>query len=334
MKKKIGLVIQGPLLSIGRAGNNLHQSPEQLLKTGGVIQYDCRENISRIIREYGHLFDEIVVSTWDNEVSPSDGWVGAKLISVPDPGGVKQVGHYKDNNKVRQFLSTLNGVKELEKHGIEYAVKTRTDTYLDFEKLVESFSAGIEANPNHQSIYATVVHAPTFMLHDLYFASTTKAMKEFCEAILDFDKFEFVYSVHRDMVLKHAYVMYKDVIDVPDYAYFPFSPPSGVSASTRKIFDYMFENVFFSLDPDVFWSTLWRGAHYEKAHVAGLVDAKKRRWKYNIPLLISTDWDRYFHFRMQMSGQPISVGDKFVIKIGKWGWDLWNFTRSMVRKAL
>src|SRR3989344_3877342 len=139
MNKKIGLVIQGALLSVGRTGNKLHQTPEQLKKEGGVIEYDCRENIQKIIDDFGHLFDEIVVSVFDNQLKDGDGWRGAKIVSAADPGGIKQEGHYKDNNKYRQFLSTLNGLKELEKSGVQYAVKTRTDIYLDLEKLVHSF---------------------------------------------------------------------------------------------------------------------------------------------------------------------------------------------------
>lgn len=331
--KKIGLVIQGPLLSIGRAGNNLHASPDQLRKEGGVLQYDCRENIAKLIKDFGFLFDKAVVSTWDNEVKEGDGWEGATLVSAPDPGGIKQEGHYKDNNKHRQFVSTLNGLLELEKEGIEYAVKVRTDQYMDIEGLLASFFAEMEKRgDNSRAIGATVVYPPTFLLHDLYFASTLKAMKEFCEAVIAYNKFEFISSVHREMVLKYAYVHYRESIGVPDSAYFPFSPPGGVSVSTRKIFDYMFANVFYSLDPAVFYSTLWRGAHYERDHVASLVEGKAGgKGKRNIPALIATDWKRYYHFRKEILGVPISFTDRARAVVGQWGWDLWNLLRKVVR---
>jgi len=332
MKKKIGLVIQGPLLSIGRAGNKLHESPEKLLREGGLVHYDCRPNIERLITDFGSLFDEIVVSTWDNELKPGDGWQGVKLISVPDPGGIKQPNSYKDNNKHRQFISTLNGLNELEKNGIDYAVKMRTDMYLDLKKLTESFFAGIESNKKPNIIYATVIHRPTFLLHDIYFAAHLRALKEFCEAILAYDKFEFMPSVHREIVLKPAHVLYKGAINVPDWAYFPMWPPDGISAATRKIFEYMFDNVFFALDPEVFRSTLWRGVYYDEDHVSGLVEVKDSRpRKYNLPGLVCTDWERYFHFRLQISGKKITFVAKIIIKIGKLGWKLWNLIRKVVR---
>jgi hypothetical protein len=327
MKRKIGLVIQGALTSVGRTGDKLHQRPDQLKKEGGVVEYDCRENIQKIIDNFGHLFDEIVVSVFDNQLREGDGWRGARIVSAPDPGGIKQAGHYKDSNKKRQFLSTLNGINALEKSGIEYVVKTRTDTYLDFEKLLESFFAG-----NTEKIGATVVHPRNFLLHDLYFVAKFDKLKKFSQAILAYDGFEFIPSVHRDMILKHAHAEYKGKIGVPEWAYFPNFPPDGVSDETRKIFNYMFENIYFSLDPEVWKSTLWRGTYFAPDHFTSLLGPENQKQrKYDLPALITTDWARYFHFRQEISGERISWLDKVIIKIGQLGWDLWNLARRMVR---
>lgn len=326
MQKKIGLVIQGPLISIGRTGDKMRQSAERLQKEGGVIHYDCRENINRIIREFGHLFDEIVISTWDNEVKPEDRFIGAKLVSQPDPGGIKQAGHYKDNNKFRQFLSTHLGLVELEKGNIEYAVKTRTDIYLDFEKLINSFFSN-----DTEKLGATVVHPKTFLLHDLYFMARLPLLKKFCEAILSYDRFEFIPSVHREMILKHAYVEYRNKIGAKEWAYFPIYPPVGVNVETRKVFDYMFKHVYFNLDPEVFKKTLWRGTSYPQDHVASLINGTPSTRRINLPGLITTDWKRYYRFLKEVSGRDTTPIDQLVIMIGEWGWALWNLIRKVVR---
>lgn len=325
MSKKIGLVIQGPLISIGRTGDKMRQSVEQLQKEGGVIHYDCRDNINRIISEFGHLFDSIVISTWQNEIKEGEHFPSATLIAAPDPGGIEQKGHYKDNNKYRQFVSTLNGLNELEKRGVDYAVKTRTDIYLDFDKLLKSFFAG-----DTEKIGATVMHPKTFLLHDLYFVAKFKKLKDFCEAILAYDKFEFIPSVHREIILKPAYALYRGKIGVPEWAYFPVYPPLGVAAKTRKVFDYMFEHVYFNLDPQIFAETLWRGTLFPSDHIAGLTKGVSSGG-YSIPALIATDWERYFHFRHDVYGVPISLGDRMMMKVGKWGWELWNLLRKWVR---
>jgi len=334
MKKKIGLVIQGPLISKGRTGDKMHQTPEQLRAEGGLVEYDCRSNINRIIKEFGHLFDYIVISTEFNHLREGDVFPGAEIVLGSDPGGIKQEGHYKDNNKFRQFLSTHRGLVELEKRGIEIVVKTRTDIYLDFNKLIESYFIQINDKKNKKAIGATVVHPATFLLHDLYFISSLTALKEFCESILGFDRFEFIPSVHREMILKHAYKEYKEKINVPDWAYFPISPPNGINAKTRAIFDYMFENVYFDLDPKIFENTLWRGTYFEREHVTFLTQSKTARRVYNIPAFLSIDWDRYFYFKLQTEGREITFLDKAKVKIGRLGWNIWNLIRKLGRKVL
>ncbi len=327
--KKIGLVIQGPLLSIGRTGNKLHETPGQIIKDG-LVYYDCRPNIERLIKEFGHLFSRIVVSTWDNEVKEGDGWEGATLIHVPDPGGIKQKNHYKDNNKFRQFLSTLNGLIELEKEGVDYAVKIRTDIYLDLRGLLDSFLADLAEHPNHRAVYATVTNPATYLLHDLYFAAELRVLKDFCEAILGFDRFEFIASVHREMILKHAYMFYKAEIGVPDWAYFPVAPPAGVCRETREVFDFMFQNVYRALRPEIFRQTLWRGTHFGADHFEMIYGGQKAR-AYDLSSLIAIDWMRYYHFREQISEKKILPVDRFKAKIGRWGWDAWEAFKLVIR---
>src|SRR3989344_1568605 len=330
MNKKVGLVIQGALMSVGRTGDKLHQSPEQLKKEGGVIHYDCRENIQKIIDNYGHLFDKVVVSVFDNQLKEGDNWRGAVIVSAPDPGGIKQVGHYKDNNKQRQFISTLNGILELEKSGIEYVVKTRTDIYLDLASLVESFFKN-----DTNKIGATIVYPDNFLLHDLYFVARLENLKKFCEAIMAYGNFEFISSVHREIVLKPAYFLYREAIKVPDWAYFPNFPPDGVSAVTRRVFNYIFENHFFSLPPEIWRGTLWRGTRFAKDHFSNLLGSRSHKLgKYNLPSLITTDWKRYFQFRKEVYGKGISTIDNIKIHLGKLGWDIWNLTRKMIRYFL
>ncbi len=137
------------------------------------------------------------------------------------------------------------------------------------------------------------------------------------------------------MILKHAYKEYKDKINVPDWAYFPISPANGINVKTREIFDYMFKNVYFSLDSDLFKKTLWRGTYFDAKHVSYLTDEKtKERKGYNIPSFVSIDWDRYFQFRLQTEGIKPSFFDRALVKVGRWGWDIWNQIRKVGRKLI
>ena len=64
---KVALLIQGPLKSIGRSGKtssvDLHK-----IQSSDVIAYDCRKLISELINKYGYLFEQIILSTWNDEI--------------------------------------------------------------------------------------------------------------------------------------------------------------------------------------------------------------------------------------------------------------------------
>lgn len=222
----------------------------------------------------------------------------------------------------------------MEEKGIEFVIKTRTDTYLNFEDLINSFFREYDKRGDRRIIGTTVSHLPTFLIHDLYFMSETKVLRDFCEAILSFDRFEFIESVHREMILKHAYRDYRREIGVPDWAYFPFYPPTGVCSETRRIFQYMIENIYFSLDSQLFYYTLWRGEYYEKGHIDNLVKPKERIRKYNLPALITTDWRRYYNFREQVYEEKIPATAIIKIGLGEYGWYGWNLVRKVVRYFL
>jgi len=351
--KKIALVIQGPLLSIGKGGHNAHISQNKLKKSD-LVCYDCRENIKKLINDFGSLFDLIVISTWDNQIKASDQWpAGVKIVAKPDPGGIERPGLYKERNKYRMFTGIKNALDEIDKINkkIDYVVRIRTDQYLDLWELIKSFFRGLNnTNKNcyrNELIFVPLFRPVDFTVADFYFASTLQAMKKFCNAILSYDNFEFFPNVHREIILKHAYVLYKKKINVPDWAYFPRLPQRGASRKTKRIFRFMFENIYFSLSPETFRSIIFRGSPFTEKYLSSrlrrkdLQSQKERNVykkinqffllkKYNVPALASIDWERYFTFCQKFKGIELSWRNKLVIKAGKVGWDLWLLFRRIV----
>lgn len=338
-KKRFGLIIQGPLTSFGRGGDKAHL-PTQDFGEDGLVRMDCRENIRRIVENFGGLFDVIVISTWDGEVKPGDGWPGAIVSTCPDPGGIKSKSGglytYKDNNKYRQFVSTYNGITEIEKQAeVDYVIKIRSDQYVDLQKMINTFLQMIDKEEcPEQLVFAPYLQPATFLLHDFYFAASFRALKAFCEAILSFDRFEFIDSVHREMVLKHAYVCYRDRIGVPNWAYFPHSPANGVSAPTRRIFSFMFKNVYRSLGEDVLRSVLWRESFFSEEYLASRLHPREfSSRRMNLPSLACIDWRRYYAFLKQTEGRPIGWKEKSVIRGGMLSWNGWQKLRRIVQRV-
>lgn len=326
-------------MSFGRGGDKAHIRLKELGEDG-LVRFDCRQNIQKIIDDFGALFNTIVVSTWDNEVLENDGWRGVHLVAKPDPGGLKREGTvqyaYKHNNKFRQFVGIQNGLLALEEiANVEYVVKIRTDQYVDLKQLIESFLQDVESSKlNKKKVYAPVVHPATFLLHDHYFAATPRTMRDFCEAVLAFDMFEFIDSVHREMVLKHAFVNYREDIGVPAWAYFPISPANGVSAPTKEIFRYMFSHAFASLSPGVLESASWRGSKFSDEYVESKLIAQRRTPKhYSIPSLISIDWKRYFSFLKRENNENIALSERIIANTGMVCWKFWQLIRRLVGYA-
>ena len=64
---KVALLIQGPLKSVGRSGKT-ESADLSKIKDTDVISYDCRKLISLLVKKYAYLFDQIILSTWDDEI--------------------------------------------------------------------------------------------------------------------------------------------------------------------------------------------------------------------------------------------------------------------------
>ena len=54
--KKVGLIIQGPLISFGKSGRTATRQPflsSEGIEEDGLVRYDCRSNIQKIINDFG-----------------------------------------------------------------------------------------------------------------------------------------------------------------------------------------------------------------------------------------------------------------------------------------
>ena len=258
--KKIGLIIQGPLVSIGKTGQKLN-TPLKNFKKEDLTKFDCRQNIKRVITDFKKLFDVVVISTWDNELKPNDHWSGAELISAPDPGG-RGYGSNKANNLYRQFIGIRNGLIKMRRIAdIDYVVRIRTDQYLDLQELLNSFYRHLNRKNYYSEIICVPSHElPFHQLMDFYFASEPQALERFCDAVLAYNKYEFSKNIHYEMVLKPAFILYRNIIGMPDWAYFPKNYPSdGLGATTKEIFYFMLNKVFAPLSFAIIKSIIWRG---------------------------------------------------------------------------
>lgn len=336
---RFGLVIQGPLLSVGEKTGRTAHIPRG--KHSGMISYDCRDNIRALVKDFGHLFDLVVISTWENEVRPGDSWPGAFLLASDDGQLPKKErnnyrGQKVPDNRFRQMFSMLVGTEYLQANSnVDIVVKVRTDQYLNLAELLNS----IERFQNFPAYTKEVIFVPNLMtafvpvttvearwaIGDFYFAGNTETMRAFAKSFFTYGGFEFDPSDHREPWLKYAYVAHRDSLEVPEFAYFPTSHQNAYCPDTLYICKFMMRRVFWPLSFATFRSVVWRGEPLSKEalehaqrnsvfeenyfeRVAGL-------FSIHCPRFLGIHWWRYADFRCTVLKQPFSFKEQIFLFI-------------------
>ncbi|MDO8470753.1 MAG: WavE lipopolysaccharide synthesis family protein [bacterium] len=333
---KFGLVIQGTLISSGRkTGKSAHMGWRKIPKEDWV-EYDCRENIRTVIKEFGHLFESVVISTWKNDVKPDDSFQGATLITSDDETLPKkyrkdQKGQLIPDNRFRQMFSGLAGIEYLEKHsGVDMVVKIRTDQYIDLVSMLE-FIKQAQAlkryTPDVIFVPSIMAEDKRYCILDFYFAGSLPIMKAFHASLFEYDAFEFEPSIHRELWLKYAYTAHRSALSMPEYAYFPASYKKAYCEETLQVFQYMVSHVFWPLSFDCFQTIVWRGSPFSKEALESerrnniFQEAVSEKGIEEISSLLSggcprflgIDWRRYADFRRRFFRKPSSLQEEIFL---------------------
>ena len=128
--KNITFVLQGPILIDEKDGDNLRST-------------------SHICKKIRTLFPEskIIVSTWQNsDLSNIDCDV---ILENEDPGPVLQNSQDICNNVNRMIVSSLQGIRAVD---TEYAVKMRTDSYVNSDAFIRLYIKYLAQVKRHSSI--------------------------------------------------------------------------------------------------------------------------------------------------------------------------------------
>lgn len=322
-----GLIIQGSLVSSGRKSGKTAHLGWRNIREEDWVQYDCRENIRNIIREFGHLFDAVVVSTWKQDVREDDRWEGATLVASDDSALPRRYrkdkqGRTIEDNRFRQMLSVLAGIEHIEKHSqVDMVVKVRTDQHVDVARMLEF----IKRAQVLKTYTPEVIFVPSIMREDVrygildfYFAGSVSAMRTFHQSLFLYNAFEFDPSIHRELWLKYAYATYKNKAAQPEYAYFPAAHASSYCKETLGVFRYMVQHVFWPLSFDCFKTIVWRGTPFSREALeseqknnifqeVASEESSRQITKFLVARsshVLGVDWLRYLNFRSRFSKSP------------------------------
>lgn len=172
-------VIQGPLKSLPTPGRRWPPDPNP----------DCAgfaiDNASAIAT----LGGTAVVSTWAGEDRAKCDQLAAhpavsSLLETPDPGRPPDTNGEVPDNRLRQAVSTFQGLAELERRGVTGLVaKLRTDQTVPVplvQRFVSDFFAGLDESVRDKTVFITGAHnSALYDIDDFLIVGSLSAMKRF-----------------------------------------------------------------------------------------------------------------------------------------------------------
>lgn len=250
---KIGIVIQGPIKSVGVTGESASQ-----------VEFNSSQYILSQYKLARSLNCEAVVSTWRIEDV-------SQLITIPSQDILKldeykhRFGNSFNNpdfsgkNKFRQFYSSLKGTEKLVVRGCNFIVKIRTDQLIDLSLLIQYI------NSCHCDLIEEKIFLPFLdptkpnYVDDFYFCGMATAMLDFSREFLS--SREIHQNVHRDIFYK--WVRFRNHNRGKRSQFTQYYPKiNSMTKSQFDLIEYGWKECFGALPSEV-WSTLqWRGYNF------------------------------------------------------------------------
>ena len=240
------LLIQGPIMSIGQGS---YKYKSYLDKNVNIIHHDSETTIKKVIKKYGSLFKEIILSTWDNEILSDNFSKFCNLNNVKVYKfkknknlfiGSKQINSYTryNNNRV-QYTGCFKGIKKIYKSS--HVIRIRTDQFINLKNILDQ----IDSN----KIYVPALYYKDnyFQIEDFYFARTKKKLEEF-------------FKISSKLIL-HRSAQINPLLALISIKYKKFKIEElQTNSSIVQLISYIYlkEN-FFPLSKKIFNNIEWRG---------------------------------------------------------------------------
>ncbi|TDR57245.1 hypothetical protein DFP85_10160 [Halomonas ventosae] len=252
MKNKYGLVIQGPLRSLGRSGSTANIALSNL-DSEDVVNFFCIPTVVNYFEKFNNL-EKIVCVVWDDEdkkdvelLQNIVGHENIKVIKDRTKPVLTSGGVVPGNNKYRQFYSTLKGLEFLKKEGVSHIIKVRSDQSLDINKLIEDFET-VQKIRKDTVMVPRVVKNKADHLADFYFVSEIELFELLLKDFLE--NKEIFHHVHTDLF----YCWAKRFLGQPYLPYF-FSKTDLFKEYVLKAWNFG----FCPASKKVYSSIVWRG---------------------------------------------------------------------------
>tara|TARA_B100000161_G_scaffold260320_1_gene227186 strand:- start:59 stop:1033 length:975 start_codon:yes stop_codon:yes gene_type:complete len=301
---KIGLLIQGPLLSIGRSGKS-ESLDRRGINSKNIISYDTRKSLDIILKKYSHLFDQIVISTWNDETYEYKKekvevykFNKSKVPKLPRLKSISNF-HLSQNNMLNQYYGSFLGIKKF-RSDIKFIIKTRTDLIVNLQKIYDFMKFNYEDN----TILIPKINNKGAYLEDYYFAGSKKIIKSFFESVTQKDNDGVrVYSesAHKNPLLKFAYFKARTKFPFKEKY---FKKYGHGSLEQYFILSYIFYSYFRPLPIDIAKNVVWRGSKFDP----------KSNWALNYSDKFIFNFDEHYESKLWSTTKRIQPRIKNIIQ--------------------
>ena len=248
MKKiKLGLLIQGPIISNGITGKDYGR----ILKHDAVFEeYDSTHCIKKNISKFGNLFDEVVISTWLDQPKLNFNYPNTKIYYFDD----KQIQKFQNN-----MYKHMNGIAwGLEKFSdVGYVIKIRTDQFID----LNLFYLNLKKNNFFDNkIIIPFAMKKNISIADFFYSAQLNVLKKFIDFILNGELHS--KSIHINQLFNYIYNNYYNYLKIKKNFYFP----PFTNLNSLKIYRYGINEVFQPFEKEIYSNIIFRGYRLNSYH--------------------------------------------------------------------
>ena len=288
MNKKIGLIIQGPVISSGVRGPLLRdKNIITQKKDESFVDFNCIENINKLSLKANGLFKNVVLSTWKNqEIDILKNIKTIDKIIISDENQFEEI-YIKNNifkqNYRKQFHTLKVAMDYLNDHDLDFVVKIRTDLFVDLDQLYEECVKTI----NKQTILINngIRQKTRFLeLDDFILGAEPKLFAAWMENIMNIEFRNWGGSHHR-LMLSYLWAKYEKSFKYNKLHFFH----QEIENNSNKLSNLAIREweYFHILDKDILSNSKLRGEKLDKRYFEFDVQKPlkgRHKFKYNFTL--------------------------------------------------
>lgn len=243
---KIGTVIQGPLLSEGKTGAQIHVARGDI-DDSDMVTHNCVDYVianAKSAQHHGPVYIVLRETDPENLVAQIKGEIGDDAVIIAPRGQLADGPQFRQNNKNLWLETLLIGAEKCKEDGVTLVLKLRTDQLIDVDLLVEESKARLKKG--FKIVIPWIVRNRLHTLTDFYYGCEIDTLiaclkKNLAEPSDDF--------VHTDLFLTWSRVILKSNKSIEGYK----------TAEWNRFISKAYRKAFIPFSKELYDTVYWRG---------------------------------------------------------------------------